>query len=151
MKANHLLSILLSALLFSCGLSNDQQLEEKLRQEITSGKKTIEFEKLTNFEWENLLILGPYSQIKNIEKELDVDLCEIEHFNVQTRDDVNLIVFMVGRQPVNVIVYPHYPGDFSGNASKLIPKSDANFEVVVVADKKTKNGEQWIDMKLNTL
>lgn len=56
---------------FSCqnlaSLSSDKTLTEKIEAEFTS--EIIDLTQLNSFEWDELLILGPYSVIDNIEKD----------------------------------------------------------------------------------
>ena len=72
---------------------NDTEHLEVLKKEIISGKDTIRFEDIMNFEWESVIILTPYSRVEKVEKEYNIDLSSIEHFMIEIREDINLIVF----------------------------------------------------------
>ena len=137
-------------LFFSCGennpsyeVSNDTEHFDLLEKEIASGKEIIRFQNFTKFKWESLIILTPYSVAEKVEKENKIDLNSIEHFGIDTRDDINLIVFLKNNEPTRSIEYPRYLGDFSNNKIEIIEKSKANFKVELTREN-TVNGKQWI-------
>ena len=137
-------------LFFSCGennpshkISNDTEHFDLLKKEILSGKEIIRFENIMKFKWESLIILTPYSAAEKVEKENKIDLNSIEHFGIDTRDDINLIVFLKNNEPTRAVEYPRYLGDFSNNKIEIIEKSKANFKVELTKET-TVNGKQWI-------
>ena len=150
MNSKSSIYLLLIFLLLSCGqnnppykISNDNEHLALLKKEIISGKDIIRFEDIMKFEWESVIILTPYSRVEKVEKENNIDLSSIEHFMIETRDDINLIVFLKNKKPIRAIAYPRYPGDFSKNEMEIIEKSKANFKVELTKDT-TESGEQWI-------
>lgn len=60
--------------LFSYQYLNQLNSDNSLTEKIESESEIIDFNNLNEFDWDNLLILGPYSVIDNIEKELNLDL-----------------------------------------------------------------------------
>ena len=68
--------------LTSCGylfqLENDKKLAEKIETELNSENGTVDFAKVTDFEWDSLIILGPYSVVDEIEKEFNLKEMFIE-------------------------------------------------------------------------
>jgi len=86
--------------LFSCQqlnqLNSDNSLTEKIESEFKS--KNIDLTNLNDFDWENLLILGPYSLIDNIEKELNLNLENIRENGIEYDDSINLLVFLKNRK-----------------------------------------------------
>ena len=149
MKFKLLIYIFSSILFFSCEqngnnkVSNDKEHLELLKKEIISGKEIIRFESIMKFDWESLIILTPYSWTEQVGKDNKIDLTSIEHFGIESRDDINLIVFLKNNKPVRVIEYPRYPGDFSNNKIEIIEKSKANFKVELT-EETTENGKQWV-------
>lgn len=150
MKFKLSICILLITLLFSCKLnsraykvSNDIEHLTLLKEEIISGKKIIRFENIVKFEWDSLIILTPYSLSEKVGEKHNIDLKSIEHFGIESRDDINLIVFIKNNSPIRVIEYPRYPGDFSNNEIEIIEKSKANY-TIELTDEKTIDGRQWI-------
>jgi len=150
MKFKTILYILSIALLFSCEIksndakiSNDIESLELLKKEITSGKELVQFDSLMQFEWESLIILTPYSLPKKVGEKYNIDLTSIEHFAIESRDDINLIVFLKNNIPTRVIAYPRYPGDFSDNVIEVIRKTEANYSIELTNETSVE-GNQWI-------
>ena len=50
-------------------LENDINLAEKIETELNSKNNKVDLAKATDFEWDSLIILGPYTQVEKIEKE----------------------------------------------------------------------------------
>lgn len=144
-----LIYIFSSILFFSCEqngnnkILDDKEHLELLKKEIISGKNIIRFESIMKFDWESLIILTPYSWAEQVGKENKIDLTTIEHFGIKSRDDINLIVFLKNNEPIRVIGYPRYPGDFSNNKIEIIDKSKANYKVELTKEKSV-DGKQWI-------
>ena len=122
---------------------NDTEHLEVLKKEIISGKDTIRFEDIMNFEWESVIILTPYCRVGKVEKEYNIDLSSIAHFMIEIREDINLIVFLKNNKPTRAIAYPRYPGDFSTNEMQIIQKSKANFKIGLTNDT-NESGAPWI-------
>lgn len=64
-------------------LSSDNSLTEKIETEFKSESEIIDLKNLNEFDWDNLLILGPYSVVDNIEKELNLDLENIRENGIE--------------------------------------------------------------------
>ena len=83
---------------FSCQylnpLHSDKTLTEKIEEEFKSELKIIDLTELNSFEWNELLILGPYSIVENVEKELNLDLENIRENGIKYSDYINLFVFL---------------------------------------------------------
>mgnify|MGYP000096991985 CR=1 FL=1 len=129
--------------LFSCQqlnqLNSDNSLTEKIESEFKS--KNIDLTNLNDFDWENLLILGPYSLIDNIEKELNLNLENIRENGIEYDDSINLLVFLKNRKSFNISEVSRGVGDFS-NLRILISKESAKFI-------KTENGTNVLAENIN--
>lgn len=150
MNFKSLIFILSLLFFFSCGqsnpshkISNDLEHLELLKKEINSGKELIQFEVFVKFEWDSLIILTPYSRPEEVGEKQSIDLTLIEHFGIEHRDGINLIVFLKKNKPIRAIEYPRYPGDFSNNEIEIIEKSKANYKVELT-NQTTVDGRQWI-------
>ncbi len=125
--------------LFSCQymnpLTSDNTLTEKIEAELKSEK--IDLSKLNSFEWNELLILGPYSVIDNVEKELnldlDLDLDNIRENGILYSDSINLLIFLKDRKSIKTYEISRGIGDFT-NLNQIIKKNKAKFV-------KTKKGQ----------
>lgn len=126
-------------------LESDKVLEHKIKQAVTKGKPTVlDLNAITDFEWNEILILTPYTNPKEIENNLGIDLSSIKHSGIQSRDDINLILFLKDKDVVRMVEYPRYPGDFKLKTNwQLIPKSRSKFRIVTT-NEKTSEGYDWI-------
>lgn len=118
--------IILTLFLCSCQLRSDKILSEKVEVKFKAEAESIDLSKLSDFEWDNILILGPYSNIERIENELKLDLSNIKENRIQYNDPFNLIVFLDDNESVKIIELRRTIGDFK-NTNELIPKDKAKF------------------------
>jgi len=116
--------------LFSCQylnpLRSDKTLTEKIAAEFKSESEIIDLTKLNNFEWNELIILGPYSVINNVEKELNLDLENIRENGIEHSDFINLLIFLKDGKSVKISEVSRGIGDFT-NLSQIIEKDKAKF------------------------
>ena len=93
--------------LTSCGylfqLENDKILTEKIEAELNSKNKTVDFPKVADFEWDSLIILGPYSVVDEIEKEFNLNLTNIRQNGIEYSDFYDLVVFLKDKKSVKII------------------------------------------------
>lgn len=92
--------------IISCGyifqLENDKILTEKIETELNSNNK-VDFAKVTDFEWDGLIILGPYSQVEKIEEELNLNLTNIKQNGITYSDHYDLVVFLKDKKSVKIV------------------------------------------------
>ncbi len=142
-----LIIILILFTIQSCSkLKNDEQLELKIKEVVLSGKDELILKDLTNFEWDNLLILTPYSSIATFEEKLKINLTKVQDVGIESRDDITQLIFVLDKKPVRTITYPRYPGDFVEREIKLIPKDKAVFKIIVTQQVNS-NGDKWIKLE----
>ena len=93
--------------LTSCGylfqLENDKKLAEKIETELNSENGTVDFAKVTDFEWDSLIILGPYSVVDEIEKEFNLNLTNIRQNGIEYSDFYDLVVFLKDKKSVKIV------------------------------------------------
>jgi hypothetical protein len=93
--------------IISCGylfqLENDKILTEKIETELSSKNRTIDFAKVADFEWDSLIILGPYSQVEKIEEELSLNLENIRQNGIEYSDYYDLVVFLKDKKSVKIV------------------------------------------------
>jgi len=94
-------------IIISCGylfqLENDKILSEKIEAELNSKSKTVDFPKIADFEWDSLIILGPYSQVEKIEEELNLNLTNIRQNGIRYSDYYDLVVFLKDKKSVKIV------------------------------------------------
>ena len=107
-------------------LENDEILKDKIETELSSQSGKVDLAKMTDFEWDSLIILGPYSQIEKIEEELNLNLSNIRQNGIQHSDSYNLIVFLKDKKSVNIVELSRAmsPG---GNGKTVISKEKSIF------------------------
>jgi hypothetical protein len=116
--------------LFSCQylntLSSDKTLTEKIEAKFNSNSEIVDLTELNSFEWNELLILGPYSIIDNVEKEQNLDLENIRKNGMEYNDSVNLLIFLKNGKSVKISEVSRGIGDFT-NLGKIVEKSKTKF------------------------
>jgi hypothetical protein len=143
-------TILILLLITSCGqkelLNSDKKTENNIKTAVTSGQQTLELKTITDFTWDSLLILIPYSNYDKIEKDLNINLSKIKHTNIESRDDINQLIFFKNNEPVDMVEYPRYPGDFSNNKVEFIQRDNAIFDIIVTTQKNI-GGDLFIELR----
>jgi hypothetical protein len=151
MRFNNLIFLAILFVFSSCEqaerLNTDIELEEKIKESVTSGQTTLDLGKLAAFDWDSLLILTPYVDPDKLEEEFGINLSRTKHSMIQSRDDINQLIFFDNRKPVDMVEYPRYPGDFSKNKVQFIERDSSIFDIIVTT-RKTDEGDYWIELKL---
>ena len=93
--------------IISCGylfqLENDINLAEKIETELNSKNNKVDLAKATDFEWDSLIILGPYSQVEKIEEEFNLNLSNIRQNGIKYSDYYDLVVFLKDKKSVKIV------------------------------------------------
>ena len=93
--------------IISCGylfqLENDEKLAKKIETELNSENGAVDFAKMTDFDWDSLIILGPYTTIENVEDEFNLNLANIRQNGIHYSDYYDLIVFLKDKKSVKNI------------------------------------------------
>ena len=103
-----------------------------IEQQLEAGKKQIALAELTDFEWDTVVILGPYSPAETANKALGFTWSDYHQFDDALISEVSdVMVFAKAGKVVKAFVHPRYMGDFTEGAldTALTPKQ-AVFEVI---------------------
>ncbi len=65
------------------------------------------------FEWQKLYVFAPYTPIDDVEKALGFKWRAAKKTRINERDDITLLVFVIGRTVQDYIEHPRDAGDFS--------------------------------------
>jgi hypothetical protein len=126
-----LLLLLLILSLASCKdvsqLNSDDDLTKIIETKIKNNPKKISLSNIGNLDYDALLILEPYSNIEETEKQLNVDLSNILENNIHSLDRINLLVFLKNNKSKHISELPRINGDFE-DYKIIIKKENANFE-----------------------
>ena len=91
----------------SCGyifqLENDINLAKKIETELNSKNRTLDLKKITDFEWDSLIILGPYSHLEKIEEEFNLNLNNIKQNGIEYSDRHSLVVFLKDKKSIKIV------------------------------------------------
>jgi len=88
---------------YSFQLKNDVFLTEKIESVLKFDNGKIDFSQLNDFEWDNLIILGPYSTIEEIGEKLNLNLKNISKNGIKYSDYYDLIVFLKNNKSVKIV------------------------------------------------
>ena len=83
-------------------LKSDSSLCSEIQNEFESNKIPVNLSTLTKFEWDNYLLLQPYSNIESIEKRNNLDLQNIRHNKIEKSDFIQLLVFIKDKKSVKI-------------------------------------------------
>lgn len=110
--------------LVSCN-NISKEIESKILKDF-DVKREMNFSTLNNFEWDELLILTPYTKISDVEKKYGLDLSKIIT-SIESNDQINTIVFLKNKKGIEYVELSRKYGDFTGYNS-LIRKDKAVFK-----------------------
>ena len=127
MKKLNIVIISLLVLLIGCSNSNAQhnkELEESIDSIVQDDTKNeIKIETLTTFDWDNAFLFTPYSTQSEIEDQLGTAFNNSS--NIETRDDIYLLVFQNDDKVVEYAEIQRQGSDFSiGEKNYLTPSDD---------------------------
>jgi hypothetical protein len=143
-----LVTILTILTLQSCSkLASEKRLEQRIKETVLSGKSELNLKELTDFKWDNLLIITPYARFETVERQFEINLDKVQDVGIESRDDIAQLVFLLNNNVVRTVVYPRYPGDFAqrGVGLKLISIDSAIFKIIVT-DELNSDGNKWIKL-----
>ena len=110
MKFNKIILILLAIGFVACGQENrleaDSELRKDIEETVTSGQKFLDIEKLTDFQWDSLIILTPYVNYHKIEDQYHINLSTVKHSDIELRDDISQLIFLRDGEPVRMVESP---------------------------------------------
>lgn len=105
---------------------------ESLSQEIRSligEEDVIDFRNIKSFEWDRMVIVRPYSDIKKIMKRERIDYIKI-NTSIETHDDINLIIFVKNNKIVQYVNLERTI-EFKLNRSRSCSQDDAIFHIEI--------------------
>lgn len=101
-------------------------------------KEYINIDEIVIEEWDQLLIIGPYTERKEAENESSIRLNLIKNYNMDINDGANLLVFCSDGRVSEYVYLPRYIADIDLNSFKdnsqtrtvLLPRNQTKFKVV---------------------
>ena len=115
--------------IISCGylfqLENNEKLAEEIETELNSENGAVDFAKMTDFDWDSLIILGPYTTVENVEKEFDLNLANIRQNGIHYSDYYDLVVFIKDKKSVKIVELNRR----LSSQRKIIKKEQSKFQI----------------------
>ena len=101
-----LILILFIATLSSCHfifqLRSDKDLTEKINLEYLKEKKPVDLTKLTNFDWDNYIVIDCYQNVEKVEKKYNIDLSNISENGISSSDWFVVLVFIKDKKSIKI-------------------------------------------------
>jgi len=110
-------------------LKSDEKVAESIEELFKIDSENIDLTDFGVFEWHNLIILGPYYQIEEVEEKLDLDLSNIRENRISHDDRINLIIFMNKGKSIKIAEISREFGGFKPEG-ELIKKENARFKKI---------------------
>jgi hypothetical protein len=132
-----IISLLTLMILTSCQLNSDKELTKILETQIKKNSQKIDLSKIKALDYDELIILEPYSNIEKIQTELNLDLSNISKNQIYHSDFINLVVFLKKNKSIKISELDRNIGDFT-DYKVLIKRENAYFY---------KNDQQKIELK----
>ena len=132
-----IISLLTLMIFTSCQLNSDKELTKILETQIKENSQKIDLSKIEALDYDELIILEPYSNIEKIQTELNLDLSNISKNQIYHSDFINLVVFLKKNKSIKISELDRNIGDFT-DYKVLIKRENAYFY---------KNDQQKIELK----
>lgn len=104
-------------------VSEDRQLAKEIVELAKSGETEIALSPLTDFEWDQAKVYGPYTSKDVIEESLNVKYSGSIN-GLDSRDDMFLLVFAKGRHAVKTVELSREPGNYYEKNGTMTPEND---------------------------
>jgi hypothetical protein len=92
----------LTSCAFFFQLSSDKELTEKINSEYEKEQKPIDLSKLTNFDWDNYIVIGCYENVEQVGKKYKIDLSNISENAISSSDWFILLVFIKDKKSIKI-------------------------------------------------
>lgn len=83
-------------------LRSDKDLTKKINSEYLKEKKPIDLTKLTNFEWDNYIVIGCYQNVEQAGKLYNIDVSNIAENGISSSDWFILLVFIKDKKSIKI-------------------------------------------------
>lgn len=109
-------------------IEEDIELKKRIVKMIDKSEE-VNFQEITDFDWDNIYIFTPYSDPKNIFKEDKIKNYNIS-FNIEHLDTINMIAFVNQNKLVKFVEINRSDFEFEKIENYKVSKSDAIFNVI---------------------
>jgi hypothetical protein len=95
-----------------------------------SGKESVDLQSAVPSKWDNVCILGPYTDNAAASKTLGFAWPVESRSNIGDSDGISLLVFLSGKSVIEHVEHPRSSGDFANLSGRCFAPSDARFRRV---------------------
>lgn len=88
-------------------INENNEILVNIKQEVINNKY-VDFSKTVNEEWDNIIIVAPYTKKSEIKSKYGIDVNKISDFSIEYIDGKMLIIFCKGK---SLKEYIYWPGD----------------------------------------
>ena len=141
MKSSKIICLITLLILTGCN-KKAEKFERKMQENIVRNKE-LKLSNYNDFEWDAIIILGPYSNVNNVAIKNRINLSSIDK-SIEKMDDINLLIFLKNKRAVKTFDLQRNYGDFDTLYEKIILKNKANF---YLEDNASSNEHQRFIMK----
>lgn len=110
-------------------VEEDIELKKKIIK-IADKEEEVNFQEITDFDWDSIYIFTPYSDPKNVFKENKVKNYN-NLFNINHNDGINMIAFVNKNKLVKYVEINRLDFEFEHIENYKVSKNDAIFNVIV--------------------
>lgn len=101
------------------------------KKQAGGGPVYLDVVRVMPFDWEKLYMFPPHTPLADVERTLGFKWSAAKSTRIHERDDITLLVFVMGRTVQEYIEQPRISGDFSRlKAAYPYPPRDGYFECV---------------------
>lgn len=109
-------------------LKENETLKEKIYETILNNNE-IDFDKIaTDFGWDEIYILIPYTNPKDFLKSENIKWNKINNL-IESNDGINLILFLKEKEVVSYLNRPRNYGDFIFTSPMKFDRNSAKFKI----------------------
>lgn len=83
-------------------LASDKELTEKINTAYLKENKPIDLNTLTNFDWDNYIVISCYQNVGKVEKKYKIDLSNISENGINSSDWYVLLVFIKDKKSIKI-------------------------------------------------
>ncbi len=128
---------MLCFLLAACGyVYSDSKLVPIMENAIQTAMQepdtpaVLQLTTVTDFIWDQVVIMPPYTDPKALEKELDLELDRARHTRIIMRDDIHVLLFLKNGETLSFMEYPRAKGDFDISRATVFDTGSALFRLL---------------------
>lgn len=118
-------------ILVGCNQSSAQdntELAESIHSIVKEkNKNKINIKSLAKFKWDKAFLFAPYTLQANIDEQIGVDF--IDPSNIDSRDDIYLLVFLNSDKVVQYALINRQKSDFSIGLKEYLPPTNASINI----------------------